>query len=225
MSPNGPKRNFHVKNIKPSAMKSRVILSVAIVGLGLIIAAVPQNTTHPYKLTAAQLLDEAQGNQQYFSPDELADKLVNKDPSIQLIDVRSQDEFEKYSLPGAINIPLSDLLNDKWAGLLDQDARMNIFYSNGTVQANEAWMITRQLGYENNYVLQGGLNYWVETILNPSKPASTSPNEELARYDFRKAAGGALGAGGAIEASAPATQTAAPTIIKRPAKKRAAGGC
>jgi rhodanese-related sulfurtransferase len=193
----------------------------------MIIAAVPQNTTHPYKLTATQLLEEVKGRQQFFSPDELADKLVNKDPSIQLIDVRDQDDFEKYSLPGAINIPLSDLLNDQYADILNQDARMNILYSNGTLEANQAWMITRQLGYENNYVLEGGLNYWVETILNPTKPASTAPNEELARYDFRQAAGSALGGGGAVQLAAPADQGsgAKPAIIKKPGKKKASGGC
>jgi rhodanese-related sulfurtransferase len=208
-------------------MKPRIILSICIVGLGLIIAAVPQNTTHPYKLTADQLLEEAKGRQQYFSPEELADKLINKDPSIQLIDVRDQDDFEKFSLPGAINIPLSDILNAQYTEVLDQDVKMNVFYSNGTVEANEAWMITRQLGYENNFVLEGGLNFWVETIMSPQKPASTSPNEELAKYDFRQAAGAALGGGGAVQAAAPADQGggAKPALTKKPTKKKASGGC
>jgi sulfur-carrier protein adenylyltransferase/sulfurtransferase len=35
---------------------------------------------------------------------------------------------------------------------------MNIFYSNGTVTANEAWMVTRQLGIKKNFVFEGGLN-------------------------------------------------------------------
>ncbi len=209
-------------------MKPRVILSISVVSLGLLIAAVPQNTTHPYKLTADQLLEEVKGRQQYFSPDELADMLVNKDPSIQLIDVRSADEFEKFSLPGAINIPLPDLLNDQYADVLNQDVKMNIFYSNGTVDANQAWLITRQLGFENNFVLEGGLNYWVETIMNPEKPAATNPNEEMARYDFRMAAGSALGGGGAVNAAivAAGDKGGAPKpIVKKPAKKKASGGC
>lgn len=49
-------------------------------------------------------------------------------------------------------------------------------------------MITRQLGHENNYVLQGGLNYWAETIINPHAPRSTSSDDEFAKYDFRKGA-------------------------------------
>ena len=207
-------------------MKSRVILSIAAVGLGLIIAAVPQNTTQPFKLTANQLLAEANSRYQFFSPDELADLLINQDPSFQLIDVRDPDEFEKFSLPGAINIPFADLLNGKYSDILNQDVRMNIFYSNGTLVANQAWMITRQLGYHNNYVLEGGLNHWVETIMNPEKPASTSPDEELARYDFRLAAGAALGGGGGAIATKPAQQDGPrPTIIRQPAKKKVSGGC
>lgn len=205
-------------------MKTRIIISIIAVGLGLIIAAVPQNTTHPYKLTAEQLLDEANAKVRYFTPDEVADLIVNKDPSIQLIDIRPQDEYDKFHLSGAINIPLSDLLNDEYRDLIDQDIRQNIFYSNSTVDANEAWMITRQLGYLNNYVLMGGLNYWAETIMNPIPPANTSPDEEIAKYQFRMGAGQALG-GARVEETSESVVRISKPIIKRPAKKRVQGGC
>lgn len=207
-------------------MKPRIILAAFIIPLGLIIAAVPQNTTKPYKLTAEQLLAEANNRSQYIAPDVIADMIVKKDPALQLIDVRSQDEFEKYNLPGSINIPLIDLLSDKYTDVLNQDIKMNVFYSNGTITANEAWMITRQLGYKNNYVLEGGLNYWFEVIMNPLKPVSVSPDEEFAKYDFRKAASGALGGGGTIEVQkTDASSAPKPAIKGLPKKKKAAGGC
>jgi rhodanese-related sulfurtransferase len=207
-------------------MKSRTWLAVFIVPLGLIIAAVPPNKTKPYKLTADQLLSEANARTQYVTPDVVADMIIKKDPSLRLIDVRSQDEFEKFSLPGAINIPAADLLSDKYSDILNQDLKMNVFYSNGTVTANEAWMVTRQLGYTNNYVLEGGLNYWFDAILNPQKPASTSPDEEFARYDFRKSAGMALGGGGPVQSSAvQPSSSPKPAIAPTGKKKRAAGGC
>jgi rhodanese-related sulfurtransferase len=174
-------------------MKPLRLLALLIIPMGLIIAAVPQNKTKPYKLTADQLLGEANTRTQYVAPETVADMIVKKDPSFRLIDVRNQDEFEKFSLPGAINIPVSDLLSDKYTDILNQDVKMNIFYSNGTIIANEAWMVTRQLGYKNNFVLEGGLNYWFDAILNPQKPASTSPDEEFAKYDYRLSAGKALG--------------------------------
>jgi rhodanese-related sulfurtransferase len=207
-------------------MKPRALLALFIIPLGLIIAAVPQNTTKPYKLTASQLLSEANTRTQYITPDVVADMIVNKDPSFQLIDVRSPDEFEKFSLPGAINIPLPDLLADKYADMLNQDIKMNIFYSNGTLHANEAWMITRQLGYANNYVLEGGLNYWFEAIMNPQKPATTSPDEEFAKYDFRKSAGEALGGGAVIQTAQDQSATSPKPVIKiAPKKKKVSGGC
>lgn len=207
-------------------MNPRVLLALFVIPLGLIIAAVPQNTTKPYKLTANQLLSEANSRTQYVTPDIVADMIVNKDPSFQLIDVRSPDEFEKFSLAGAINIPLPDLLAEKYTDILNQDTRMNIFYSNGTIQANEAWMITRQLGYTNNYVLEGGLNYWFEAILNPQKPANTSPDEEFAKYDFRKSAGQALGGGAVVQTPQDQSGTSTKPVIKiAPKKKKVSGGC
>lgn len=203
-------------------------LTLVLLILALVIALVPQNTTRPYKLTAEQLLAEIRTGTQFVSPDEVADKIIRKDPSIQLIDVRNPREFDMFSLPGAINIPLQDILSENNFDLLNQGSRMNIFYSNGSTEANEAWLLTRQLGYQNNYVLQGGLNYWMETILNPSKPGSVISNDEIARYDFRKAASMALG-GGEVTAIAPASETTKtppkPGVVPVRKKKKASGGC
>ncbi len=207
-------------------MKPLKLLAIFIIPMGLIIAAVPQNKTRPYKLTADQLLGEANTRTQYIAPETVADMIIKKDPTLQLIDVRNQDEFEKFSLPGAINIPVADLLSDKFADILNQDVKMNIFYSNGTITANEVWMVTRQLGYKNNFVLEGGLNYWFDAILNPQKPTSTSPDEEFAKYDFRLSAGKALGGGLSVQAAPVQSASASkPTLQPAPKKKKAAGGC
>lgn len=208
-------------------MKPLYKLALVLIPLGLIIAAVPENTTKQYKLTANQLLIELKDGTQFLTPDQVADMLVQKDPSLQLIDVRSKDEFDKYSLPNAINIPLSNLLSTEYEEILNQGIKMNVFYSNGITQSNEAWMICRQLGYQNNYVLQGGLNHWAETIMNPQAPSQTSPDDELAKYDFRKGVNQALG-GGSISAPAPTSGTtpALKGIVPKAAKKKgAAGGC
>jgi len=206
-------------------MKARLILAAIIIPLGLIIAAVPENTTRPYKLTAEELLEEVKSGTQFIHPDQLAHMIVSKDPSLQIIDVRSSDEFDKFSLPNAINIPLVDVLNPEWEDYINQDVKLNVFYSNGTTDANEAWMITRQLGYENNYVLQGGLNYWAETIMNPEAPSGTSPNDETAKYNFRKGAGAALGGASVeVESSLP-VKAVKPPIKKRNKKKTVQGGC
>ncbi len=203
----------------------RLKLAMVLIPLGLIIAAVPENTTKQYKLTPEQMLEEIKDGTQFFAPDEVADMIVQKDPSLQMVDVRSKDDYEKFHLPGAINIPLADILSPDNEDMLNQDIKMNVFYSNGSTKSNEAWMLLRQLGYENNYVLQGGLNYWAETIMNPQKPASTSPDDEIAKYDFRKGASAALGGGVIQTTSTTKSSTHKPPIKKRKKKKRVAGGC
>jgi rhodanese-related sulfurtransferase len=206
-------------------MNARVILSAVFVFLGLIIAAVPNSKTLNYRLSPDQMLVDLNGRSQYISPDEVADLLIQKDPSIRLIDIRSEEEYQKFHLPGAYNIPMSDLLNAEYRFVIDQDLKINVFYSNSSVKANEAYIITRQLGYNNNYVLEGGLNYWAEGIMNPEKPGYISPNEEFARYDFRIGAGMALGGGAAVSGSQSTTPTKPPAIKRNTTKKKAQGGC
>jgi len=205
-------------------MKMRLKLAAVMIPLGIIIAAVPDNKTEPVKANASVILNEVSQGANRISTDEVADMIIQQDPSLQLIDVRSQSEFEKFHLPGAVNIPLNDLLSVEWITVFDQDVKMNVLYSNGNSKSLEAWMLLRQKGYKQNYIMNGGLNYWAETIMNPKKPASTSPDDEIALYEFRKGAGAALGGGTAVGTS----ETAAPSpkpLVKRNKKKRAAGGC
>jgi sulfur-carrier protein adenylyltransferase/sulfurtransferase len=207
-------------------MKPLHFLTLVLIIPALIIAMVPQNTTRPYKLTPEQMLAEIRTGTQFVSPDEVADRIIQKDPSIQLIDVRNPREFDGYSLPGAINIPLQNILAEEHTDVLNQGTKMNVFYSNGSTEANEAWLLTRQLGYQNNYVLEGGLNYWMETIMNPTKPGSGVSNDEIARYDFRKAASQALGGGGIVPI-APSTESKGvlKPVVPVKKKKKASGGC
>jgi rhodanese-related sulfurtransferase len=207
-------------------MKTLKLLALIIIPLGIIIAAVPADRVKQFQLTADELLQEAGAGVQFISPDVVADMLVQKDPSLRLIDVRTPEEFDAYNMPGAINIPLSSLLSEEYTNILNQDAYVNVLYSNGSVFANQAWMITRQLGYENNFVLEGGLNYWFGNILSPEAPSQTSPNEEFAKYDFRKSAAAALGGGGVVttEENAPAVKAVKPPVTAK-AKKKPAGGC
>lgn len=217
-----------LSRIKPKILelKARVLLAYAIIPLALIISFVPENTTKPYKLTIEEVVGEITEGAQYFSTDQIANYIVQNDPSIQLIDVRSSNEYEIYHLPGAINIPLTDIISEDWEAYLDQDVVTNVFYSNGTVNANQAWLICTQRGFKNNYVLQGGLNYWAETIMNPQKPKQNAPSDEFALYDFRKAMNSALG-GGTLEANTEKVQSAPalPKITKKKKRKKASGGC
>ena len=57
-------------------LSPRVLISVVMLSLGLIIAAVPKNTTTPFKLTAALILDELKSGTQYLEADMVAKMII-----------------------------------------------------------------------------------------------------------------------------------------------------
>jgi rhodanese-related sulfurtransferase len=203
-------------------MNTRVILSIILVSLGSIAAILPKQKTSSVQLDADELLREIKLKTYQVSPDELADRLINHDPTIMLIDVRDSVQYHAYHLPGAINIPLDKLLDENWLPYVDQISKENIFYSNGTTLSSEAWILTRQLGFKNNYVLAGGLNDWFNTIIKPDRPGSMATREEIDLYDRRKAA--SMYFTGSTAANDAGSAPALPPVPRKK-KKRVQGGC
>ncbi len=200
--------------------------------LGLILAFVPKEAMKSEKVSQKQIISELKEKAYFITADALAAMLVEKDPTVKLVDVRDAFEFQKFSLPNATNLNIENIVSDEWSEFMNQDKYTIVICSNGNVEAVEAWMLCRMKGYENIFVLQGGLNNWYETILNPQKPASTMADEELAKYEFRKAAGSSLGGVAGDSASAvPAKMAGSEAPKPKPAagaakkKKGASGGC
>ncbi|OQX96990.1 MAG: hypothetical protein B6I20_13580, partial [Bacteroidetes bacterium 4572_117] len=109
-------------------------ISALVIILGIILLFLPfkQNIN---QLSPEKLLLTITNNDRFFSTDDVARFIISGDPSYQLIDVRSEEEFEKFSLDGAINIPLSKFLDKdetgsyEWEAYLNQDIKTNVFYS------------------------------------------------------------------------------------------------
>lgn len=166
----------------------------------------------------------AMSSERFISTDQLADKLINQDPSVLLVDMRSEKEFNKFSLPNAINIPLKNLLDDDNIGYIDQDIYDVVLFSNDSFYADQAWMLGNRLGFNNLYVLEGGLNEWFNTIINPKYPDETMPREAFKLYDLRKAAGMYFGVG-APKSEKKAAPTKKVITVKKKKKRVAEGGC
>ena len=204
-------------------------MAFVLIGLALLLVLLPEK--HASKqLKPEQLLQEINDNTRYMTTDEVAEKLIYGDVYLQLIDVRSIDDFQKFHLKGAVNIPLDSILNKDEKGnyeyedILNQDVKTNVFYSNGTVYANQAWILLRRLNFKNNYVMKGGLNRWIETVIQPQRPLPTASQEEFYLYNFRRAASMFFG-GGSVSSVPAEDNTPAPIIKKKGGKKEEEGGC
>jgi len=151
-------------------------------------------------VVADSFLNTVNSASRFFSADIVAKRIINGDPVIFLVDVRTQEEFDKYKLPGAIKIPLKDVLLDDWKISLNQDVRDIVFYSDDNVLSEKAWISCMQQGYENIYVLDGGLNKWFETIIEPEIPDETASTAEFNLFSFRT--GASIHFGGGVTATA-----------------------
>ncbi|MBK9391465.1 MAG: rhodanese-like domain-containing protein [Bacteroidetes bacterium] len=65
----------------------------------------------------------------------------------------------------------------------------NILYSNGDIDANNAWIIARGLKIRDVYVMKGGLNEWFSTVMNSRFTGERISARENAVYENRKRAG------------------------------------
>lgn len=205
-------------------MKKRDIFYISLILLGAIWMSFLGDTPKFGKeISPYELISQSAKSDKAISTDELAKLLMSNDPSIMLIDVRTPEEFAKYSLPGAINIPVVHLLDDENKDIINQNAKKNVFYSNGSDLAVKAWLVTKRIGYKNNYYLDGGLNRWVETILRPVAPKETDVIDVLNQYEFRKIASTFFG-GSKVESGSVNNNNAPSAPVAVPVRKKKSGG-
>lgn len=210
-------------------MKSILLFSIILL-LGSC-DAVPTDLGKPKPPRPRQLLLEINDQGRFMSTDQLADLLINQDPSLLLVDVRPQTDFQQFSLPQAVNVPLENLLDESAQLQIDCEKYMIVFYSHEDIYADQAWILKRRQSCQNMYVLKGGLNEWAQTIIQSEEPLQTASSEEWERYYFRMAARKYFtGGAGELEALPylPPTYKSAPvkSVILKPKKgKEEEEGC
>ena len=92
-----------------------------------------------------------------------AKTLMEKEEGYILLDVRTKGEYESGYIPGAINIPLSDI-DEKIISFLPDKSQMILVYCRSGNRSREASDKLSKLGYTN--VLEiGGINAWKGEIV------------------------------------------------------------
>ncbi len=223
------------KLVKFLSLRYKILAGVLIVLAGGLVL-LPKYEKHE-GISPEELLSKTISPERYITTDELADRIINQDPTLLLIDVREENSYKKYSLPNAINIPLKKILDEDSEPYLYQDEYDVVLFSNDNFHADQAWILCNRLGYENLHVLKGGINTWFNTIINPKKPTENMASNEFELYSFRKAASMYFGVSYpekitkkpvvVKKASAPKTGTTPKKIVpvKKKKKMPVEGGC
>lgn len=169
---------------------------------------------------------------------ELAAWVVESRADYRLIDLRSAAEYAEYHIPGAVNIPLAELMD---AGLGRQEKL--VLYSDGGIHSAQAWLLLEAQGFAGVYMLKGGLDEWKDQVVFPVLADNPTPDER-ARDERRRALSAFFGgqprsaadvaAGTAWRPGVPTGVRAAPKVVRPPsaakgvnppARKKKKEGC
>jgi uncharacterized protein len=169
VNPDGPARAF------PRSLHRLAAFGVLV--LGAILLVLPGRKEHLMTMISDPVFIQNHPVQQ-IPPDELAFRLVDRDPAIQIIDIRT--DSVAYALPGSITIPTRELFSKAWTQVLSRRHRKTVIVGDSVAAEREACLLARELGYENVMVLQGGIPGFQRTIYGPGNAG------EAAVVEFRK---------------------------------------
>jgi hypothetical protein len=129
----------------------------------------------PYRATRAtvdfeRLARAVAHEEDHVTAIELAEWIRGRKAGLRIVDLRTAAEFETYHVPRAERIAIESLAT---APLHATDTIVLI--SGGGAHAAQAWVLLQALGYKQVYFLRGGLQEWIDDVMNPTILATASP--------------------------------------------------
>lgn len=210
---------MHVHELNP--WKTLIALSafVLILIIGFITMHKPWLTYH---LSIEQSVQDLNDKDACFYPWQLDSLLHTKMQNVILFDIRDNFTFGQGHIPGAENLSAHELIKEESIKRLEKLQDQNItvvIYGEDQLQANAAWMLFRQVGFNNVKVLAGGYQYYAQhkNDLAASK-SDMSFKKGDAQYNFVELA--------APKEGAVINQAKKKVVVRRRKKTAAAaGGC
>ena len=131
-------------------MRSTILtLGIIIVSFfALLILITSRAEKSNFKHSAQEMHQLATATDYVILPSELA-----KMPEYRLIDLRKPKAFIMAHRDGAMNIPVSNILDDEFKTLF-ASAVPKVFLAHDPIHAHETWMLLSQLGYQNLLVME-----------------------------------------------------------------------
>jgi hypothetical protein len=85
--------------------------------LGIVFVFLPSRQTHLLEKVQSAAYD-ASHSVKIMSPDELAYRIIDKEGSVQIVDMRLPEQFTGLALPGSVNVQTKDLFGKELTPIL-----------------------------------------------------------------------------------------------------------
>lgn len=165
----------------------------------------------------------------HVAVDDLAGWIIEGRADYRLIDVREKSAYAAYHIPTAEHVPVGQLPDHG----LDRN-EMVVVYSDGGVQAAQAWLLLKAMDFKSAVTLQGGLDAWKENVLFPALPETPAADalaavEQVERVSLffggSPRTGGGLKEPGAEPMVLPVVEMPTAPVASPAAKKKRREGC
>ncbi len=168
---------------------SRNYIILIVIAVGLAIGILFMDKTNTSVETDPEALAVAWNDpSRFLTVEDVARRIIQKDPGVIIIDLRPADQFKAFSVPTAVNIPIDSLLTETSLQLLKMPHFDKVIYSNSDVWADQAWLLCERQKIKSVFILEGGINEWFKKIVDLQQPSATSPSEVIDNYSFRQGA-------------------------------------
>jgi len=136
-----------------------IVVSIIAAGIVFVIGQ-PTNADRWDAISAEQ---EARiADREIFAhPGEILEFMADPKIIVQVIDVRSETDFNLFHILDATHVPLADVEDYADTLLLQPINTLFVVASNDETAATEAWRILMAESVPNVYILEGGINNWV----------------------------------------------------------------
>ncbi|HLE15756.1 MAG TPA: YeeE/YedE thiosulfate transporter family protein [Anaerolineales bacterium] len=161
---------------------------------GVLVLLIGQPTTSEKWTRLASTKDQALAAREVqIHPGELLATRADDQINLVMLDVRSEADFNQFHLQGGRRLP-QDQIESVIPTLLLEPAANTVYVlmSNDETAATQAWKTMVAQSVPNVYILEGGINHWLE-IFNAGDPQITPtpvpPGNDLLGYTFQAALG------------------------------------
>jgi rhodanese-related sulfurtransferase len=166
-------------------MSFRYKFSIVLIILGIMSAIMSFGGKKSSSLPPEEILTILSKGDFFITADQLAGMIIEQDSTLQIVDVRYPDKYKSLSIPGALNIPIPNLLEPGSTSIIGSENLKTIFYADDESLSTQAWMLSMQKGFRSVYVLKGGLAEWDSIVMRSAFSGEKITARENALFEKR----------------------------------------
>ncbi|RPH92934.1 sulfurtransferase [candidate division KSB1 bacterium] len=139
--------------------------AVGVLILGAVLAFLPDRKTQWIEQAFAADYQAAHPVK-VIPADELAFRIIDRERNVQIVDIRSPEQFTSLALPGSRNIAVKDFFSKDNTGLFARRHVKKVVVGEDEAESKAACLLLEKLGFENVAALEGGFRHFRSTILD-----------------------------------------------------------